>query len=217
MRTLATSTALIAILTTSAALAQGLAPPSATVGQSGQAYTEIQATGPMPSPPFQAVLSPVAASVAPHAGAAPMVRPGGGAGQTTGRRGGPGAMGGPGDGMKGQPHDGMKGHGQGKGDWRDHAQGNNGHFPYGHRPWRHMSQYPNNGSYNNQFGYSPYGGYNFDPYGGYGGYYSPNYGYNSYPFYGYNYYPYYGYNFYPNWYGYNYWNPGYYYNPGYGY
>jgi hypothetical protein len=198
MRTPATITALIAILTTSAALAQGLAPPPTRVGRSGQAYAEIQLTNPMPFPPFQVVLSPVAASVAPHAGAGPM----------TGQRGGPGAMGSPWEGMKGRPHDGMKGHGQGNRSWRDHARENHGdfrHFPYGHRPREYMNQYPDSGYYN------PYGGYS-NPNYGYS--YSPSYGYNYYP---YSYYPYYGYNSWPNFFGYNYWNPAYYYNPGYGY
>ena len=208
MRTPTTAIALIVVLTMSTALAQGLAPPSATVGQSGQADTEIQATWPMPAPPFQAVLSPVAASVAPQAGAGAAVGRGGGMGPMTGQRGGPGAMAG-----RGPRGDGMKGHGQGNGNWRDHAKGNKGdfrHSPYGHRPWGNMNRNPNNG-YNNQSDYSSYGGYSY-----------PNYGYNYYPYYGYNYYPYsyypyYGYNSWPNFFGYNYWNPAYYYNPGYGY
>jgi hypothetical protein len=221
MRTLATITAFVAMLTTSTALAQGPAPPPTQVGQSGPADTEIQATWPTPFPPYQTMLTQVAATTAPPAGAGVAVGRGGGPGLMPGQRGGMGPMAGRGDGMRARPTEGFRGPGPRHEEQREHARRERDfrehfrRFPYGYPPGGYMNPYPpNNAYYNNQSGYSPYGG-SYSPNYGYGDY--PYYGYNYSPSYGYNYYPYYGYNSWPNFFGYNYWNPAYSYGPNYGY
>jgi len=193
MNTPAMIMALIVFPTTSLVWAQDPAVPRTQAPLSGayehSIHTALQATWPSAHPLRQAVLSQVAASVTPRAGAGATIGRGGGAGPMTGRSHGMGPRTGRGGGMHARPHDGMKGPWKGSGNWQNHAQGGKGHshgFQQGYSPWGYMRHNHNGGYYFNPQGYSPYGYGNHysNPYAG--GYYSPNW--YAYPNHGYYYY-----------------------------